>query len=670
MIKLRLSLIIAIVILSLIRISNAQTKDTMQVNMSEITVTSSVRATENTPVTFTDISLKSIESKSFGQEMPQFLSKSPSITFYSDAGSMNGYSYMRMRGIDNVRINFILNGVPLNEPEDQGAYFNNYVDFLSNIESIQIQRGVGTSTNGVASYGGSVNFQSKFFTTPKTETDFMIGSFGTKKFSFGTQTKLSNNFYFYGRFSDFTTLGYRNNSSNASLSGFASLMYVDNTNVFQYLTFYGSQQNQMAYLATSVTDLTINPKMNYLSPDEKDNFDYYFNQFQYSKSFSNEFTLNSSIYYIRQLGNYGVKMNDMYNFRLNFDFYGAMLNLNYKNNDLQFDWGIHVNTYTRHHSMGMIDVTTPDLYNNSGNKNEMSSFVKIGYLFDPILFYVDMQYRHIEFKYNTDASYNLLFTPIYWNFFNPKAGFSVKSGEITYYTSIGLMHREPTRNDMFNGDDNIDYNNYTELKDFSRVKPEQVIDAELGMKYEDKFVNIDFDIFNMDFENEIAQIGQLSYIVLPLKKNVPSSNRMGIEFDGTAKINKRISISENFTIMRGNINTYTRDYDNMIFHNVEPLLTPNVLSNTSVSYDMGIKLTVDGRYIGSSYLDNENTQKVPSAFVMDFRTEVNFNTFSVIFNWNNVLNKTYYSSGYVIDNVPYYFIQAPSNCYFTFKMEI
>lgn len=659
-----------VVFLMVISLISAQTKDTVTVHMSEILVSSSIRATENTPIAFTDIKLKEIQSKSFGQEMPQFLSKSSSMTFYSDAGSMNGYSYMRMRGIDNVRINFTLNGVPLNEPEDQGAYFNNYVDFLNNVESVQIQRGVGTSTNGVASYGGSVNFQSKSFTTDAVNLDFMLGSYNTAKFSLGFQQKLSDNYYTYGRVSTLSTKGYRNNSGNKSISGFFNNMYVSGNDVIQFLTFYGTQQNEMAYLATSVEDLELNPRTNYLSPDEKDDFDYFFNQLQYSHQYDTNLIMNTSLYYIAQSGNYGIKLDDLYNFRLNFDLYGGMINVNYKLDSLQVDFGVHANTYTRRHSMGLNTHDTESIYTNSGNKNEFSSFAKFSYLYKTMIVYLDLQYRGINFKYNPTTSYNLNFEPITWNFFNPKFGLTVKENDINYYVSIGIMHREPTRNDMFNGADDIDATNYSELRDFTRVKPEVVVDTEVGAKYicDDYYINI--NVFNMDFTNEIAQIGRLSYIGLPLKKNVDSSNRWGLEVDGETKITNKFILSGNFTLMDAKISRYDRDYDNKSFPNVTPLLTPSLLINTSLTYDFGFKVSVDSRYIGSSYLDNENTQTVPAAVIFDLRTEFNFKPYIIKINWNNIFNRTYYSSGYVVEGVPYYFIQAPSNLYITFGLEI
>jgi iron complex outermembrane receptor protein len=650
--------------------SFSQQLDTLTYNLSEVTVSSSIRATDKTPISFTDIKQSEIKAKSFGQEMPQFLSKSSSMTFYSDAGSMSGYSYMRMRGIDNVRINFTLNGVPLNEPEDQGAYFNNYVDFLNNVESVQIQRGVGTSTNGVASYGGSVNFQSKAFVKNSTDFEILMGSYNTSKFTAGLSQKFSDNIYFQGRVSNLTTDGYRNNSENKSSSAFGNIMYLSKENMIQFLTFYGKQQNQMAYLATSVTDLESNPRTNYLSPDERDDFDYYFNQLQYSRQVTDELVFNTSAYYIHQKGNYDVIFGDKYNFRLMFNLYGGLVNVNYKSTDYEIDLGVHANSYERNHSMGLNNNTTENFYLNSGHKNELSSFVKFSYVYKSVVLFTDLQYRHVTFNYTPEKSYNLNFNQIDWNFFNPKVGVTLNQNEVQYYASLGVMHREPTRNDMFNGADDIDATNYSEVNDFTRVKPEFVVDTELGVKFSNKDYYLNANVFNMNFTNEIAQIGQLSYIGLPLKKNVESSNRYGVELDGKLRVSKRLDVSGNFTWMKGNIDKYTRDYDNTTFTDVEPLLTPNVLSNVSITYDLGLKVSIDAKYIGKSYLDNENTQTVPTALVFDLRSDVKFGDYNFRVVWNNVFNKTYYSSGYVTDGVPYYFIQSPSNVYVSLKLEL
>lgn len=668
MIKLRLSNIIFIIaiILSIISICNSQTIDTMKVDLSDVTILGSIRAENTAPISITNISSDKIKETLFGQELPQFLFEFPSITYNSDAGSMNGYSYMRMRGIDNVRINYTLNGVPLNEPEDQGAYFNNYVDFLNNVESIQIQRGVGTSTNGVASYGGSINFQSKYIEENYMEYELLFGSYNTQKFSIYSTDK-HDNLSMSARLSLFKTSGYRDNSGNNSTSVFINSMYTLNKDVFQLLSFYGHQRNDMCYLATSIDDLTFNPKMNYLSSDEDDEFDYYFNQLQYTHQFDENLFSNTSIYYIHLNGNYDVKLDEMYNFRLKSNFLGGIFNINYKSTDFNVSFGVHVNTYTRYHMMGIGD-NVLNIYDNNGNKNELSSFIKTSYQYKDVLLYGDLQYRHIIFKYNPDDTYNLSFDNVTWNFLNPKVGLSLLQNNFNYYVSFGIMHREPTRNDLFGGADDIDINNYDELKDFNRVKPEIVYDTEFGVKYHDSDLNGNINLFNMQFNNEIAQIGQISYIGLPLKKNVESSYRRGIELEAEYKFIKHVSLYQNLTVMKSKINTYTRDYDNECFNDVVPLLSPSVISMSGIKFNSKyFNMSVYGKYISESYLDNENTGTVPSAFIVNVNLSVNssIGVFQLI--CNNVFDKTYYSSGYMNGGIPYYYIQSPFNMYLTVK---
>lgn len=322
----------------------------LKTELTELTVIGSIRADENTPVTLKNFDLPEIEKYSFGQDLPSLLNNTQSITTYSESGYF-GYTYFRLRGIDQSRINFTLSGIPLNEPEDQGVYFNNFVDFTNSIESMQIQRGVGTSTNGVASFGGSINFQSISLAEPKIELQYSLASYNTNRYSLEYCTGIQNNYSIYMRYSDVHSDGYKYNSANDSKSFYFSGGLFYSKDIFTFTSFYGHQQNQMAYLATSIYDIEIDPRTNYSSPDERDDFKYFFNSFQYIRQLNINTTMTASLFYIKLDGNYDYLYSpDMYNYRLNSDFYGTMLSVNYKYNNWRVDGGVGLTYYNRNHT--------------------------------------------------------------------------------------------------------------------------------------------------------------------------------------------------------------------------------------------------------------------------------------------------------------------------------
>lgn len=593
----------------------------LKTELTELTVIGSIRADENTPVTLKNFDLPEIEKYSFGQDLPSLLNNTQSITTYSESGYF-GYTYFRLRGIDQSRINFTLSGIPLNEPEDQGVYFNNFVDFTNSIESMQIQRGVGTSTNGVASFGGSINFQSISLAEPKIELQYSLASYNTNRYSLEYCTGIQNNYSIYMRYSDVHSDGYKYNSANDSKSFYFSGGLFYSKDIFTFTSFYGHQQNQMAYLATSIYDIEIDPRTNYSSPDERDDFKYFFNSFQYIRQLNINTTMTASLFYIKLDGNYDYLYSpDMYNYRLNSDFYGTMLSVNYKYNNWRVDGGVGLTYYNRNHT-SIIKPIEKNLYDNTGYKNEASAFTKISYDLDEATFYGDLQFRNVRFTYIDDIKIE----PVMWNFLNPKIGFLYRlNTDITFYSSIGMTQREPNRLDMLQGYDDIDEFNYVDVGDLSQVKPEKVIDIEGGLKFDYDRIKFDINGFSMQFENEIAAIGQLSQVYgLPLRKNVPRSSRNGIEIDVLWRVTDKFIIENNTTFMTANIDEYTTEYDDMVYTNVTPLITPNTISNTRFNYDLKyFNVSVIGKYVSQSYLDNENTVKLPQYYIWDFVLQVN-----------------------------------------------
>lgn len=629
------------------------------------------------PLTFSSLWKQDIEKGYTGQEMPAVLAKTPSMTWYSDGGGFTGYSYMRLRGMDQTRINVTLNGVPLNEPEDQGAYFSNYPDFLKSISHIQVYRGVGTTTNGTTSFAGSIALESPSMRdTAYTEISASAGSFRTHRLSAEFNSGLlKNSWSFYGRFSTAASDGFREHSGTDGQSFFFSGMHAGKKGDFSFTGFTGISKNEMAYLAEADTLLRKNYRANSLTTNEKDEFKQSMLMMQYAYRLRAGI-LTASLYYNYLQGGYDILFApDLYNFSVKSDFGGAIVNYAYNRNNFKLNTGLHANAYKRSHYSFIQPDESSLLYKNAGRKNEFAAFAKASYDLRKFSFFADLQYRHVDFTYLADPNAGVSIPPVNWNFINPKAGasYSLGRGNIVY-VSVGKTSREPTRNDLFAGYDNLDSLTYAEVGSFSRVKPESMIDFEAGIKFNYRKMKLAFNVYDMEFKNEIAAIGQLSYIGLPLRKNVASSYRRGIELSlNYSLLDQRLNLNTQANLSTNRIKEYTTDYDSITHRNVQPLLTPQAIINQSVEYTFApwISAGVSGRFVSQSFLDNTENDNftIPSSFILNASVSLNFKRkYSVELMANNLTGQKYYSSGYVQGGQPYYFAMATRNYFVTFKL--
>lgn len=629
-----------------------------------------IKAYNKIPVTKTDIDKDILQKNYYGNDIPTLLSRTPNITYYSDGGNYSGYMYYRIRGIDQTRINSTLDGIPLNEPEDQGAYFSNYPDFRSNINSIQIQRGIGISTNGTSSYAGSLGFESiNLLDSQYRSVDATISSFKSRLYGATYNSGLKDNFAFYGRFSKINSDGYRDHSGTDGSTFFFSAGYYKSKIQLKFISFFGKSENEQAYLATDENILKLNRKYNPLSPSEKDNFYQNFNSLQLIYSF-NKWKFSSSIYYNKLIGIYGVLIDSvMSNFGLTSNFYGWMANIKYQKNNFTAYYGTHINFYNRQH------ITTYDLgqiqYQNIGYKNEQSSFLKFLYQIEKLNIYSDVQLRNVSYLFEKQSPYLLNIPTKDWLFFNWRFGLNYElKSNLFLYSFIGQSHKEPTRTDLLANFDDIDSTNIKDIGNFNRVKPERVTDIEFGFNYADHQKSIKVNYFNMQFSNEIAAIGQLNYIGQPLRKNVDRSFREGVEVEGWYKPFSGTTFNFNGVYNKSIIAHYTTDYDGMKYVNRQPLLTPKFIINMGIEQMICSKVNigVTEKFISTSYLNNENTMKLPPYF--DINGFVNYKitrTTKLLIGVNNVFNRNNYNAGYVDGSQRAFYVAPMRNFYMSVK---
>ncbi|RFZ92485.1 TonB-dependent receptor [Mucilaginibacter conchicola] len=631
-------------------------------HLKEVVVT--YQADKLTPVTFQNLNGNVLKAKSTGQEPTFLLSETPSITVYSDAGSTQGYSYFRMRGIDQTRINISLDGMPLSEPEDQGAYFSNYPDIINSVSKIQIQRGIGTSKNGVAGYGGSVQlFSPNLNDSAYTQLGAGYGSFNSHRVFAAYNSGMKNNKAFYIRASQVYSDRYKYNSSNNSQSVFMSGSLAANKSIFKINAMVGHQQNQLAWLGVSEAQIAQDRRTN-VNENEHDNFTQALAQLQHLWSPNNISTLQTSVYYTFLNGNNDFNPNsfvglpstdEMYNYAFRSNLVGLFSNYTYSKGALNWTTGIHGNIYDRRH-IGS-ERTAGRLYQNTGYKDEFSAFTKADYTIGRLTLFADAQYRYATFSYTGDVPLNRLD----WNFFNPKAGLSYKAANnLTLYYSIGRTGREPTRNDMFGGSDNLlaDDNGNAAI---AVSKPEFVVDQELGLRHQSGNLNLNLNFYYMNFKNEIVLNGQLGPNGLALTNEVDRSYRTGAELSITYKVNEHISLINNSSYNYSRIKEQSQSFT--------PILTPPVIVNQEVVYT-GKKFLVGlaGRYQSRAFINFANSAQVNQYFLLNARAQYTIGRFELGVFLNNVTNAKYFNNGYVdADGTKKYFVQAPTNYYTSVK---
>jgi iron complex outermembrane receptor protein len=634
--------------------------------LEAVTVTA-LRGDEAAPLSQSRRSQSEIEAVYSGQEMPLLLAMFPSITASSDAGSDAGYAYFRLRGLDQTRVNVTLDGVPLNEPEDQGVYFSNFPDLANSIHSVQVQRGVGTSAYGTASYAGAINFESVALAAAPGGAAAQItsGSYGTRRGAIEYHGGLRpSGLAAYGRVSWQTTDGYRRHSGNESGSLFLSGGYFGARHVVKTTAFTGRARNEMAYVASAADALRTDRRHNPLAADERDRFAQHFVSVSHSTALGAFTSLATTAYHVRLRGDYDVRIPpDLLNFNLASAWTGMSTTARAQRGALTVNLGAHASTYRREHWLALRPDRDVRLYTNAGRKEEASAFAKGTLAAGRVTIVADVQLRAAHFDYEADAESGISPGDIGWTFVNPKIGATVRATpRVSMYASLGRTGREPTRNDVFAGFDNLDTTNIAFVGSFDRVRPEFVTDLETGISLDAGIADIQLNGFWMEFRDEIAPIGQLSYIGLPLRKNVARSTRRGVELDARLRGIRRLDGTISAAATYSRIDEYTDDATGITHRDVDPLLTPRFTAAHDLRWTVAgpIILSVGGRYGSRAFLDNSGDRRfvLPASYVADLGVRVGGERRSIQLIVRNAANSRGFSGGQTDGTTSYYFPHA------------
>lgn len=657
------------------RDSAQRSRDTL-----EAVVVRAVRPTLSAPAASSIVTREDITKMFVGQDVPNFLNTMPSMTSYSDAGGYSGYSYLRLRGVSQTHLNITLDGVPLNDPEDQVLYFSNVPDFLNSIQSVQVSRGVGSSTFGTASYAGSMNFQSvPLATTPRGgDVQLTGGSFGTMSASAQYATGvLDNGLAAYARISKLHTDGYREHSGNDSQSAFLSGGWFGARDALKFSGFDGVSGTREAYLAASEADLAMNRRVNPLSDAEGDRFHQEMASLQYTHAFVSGATFTATAYRNSAAGAFDVVYDptETDNFYLAHVWYGVLSALSIREGDLSLDFGLHLSNYHRMHA----DAIRPNLnnreYTNIGFKYEQSAFVKAALDRGAFRFSVDLQLRNAQFRYQPDPNAGISGQSVSWSFLNPKAGITWhrSSSPLTLYASFGRTNREPARNDLFDGADDLNSSNAASILPLTLVKPEVLNDYEAGVMWARGAFSLNANVFAMEFTNEIAAIGALSLTGSPLTKNVAASYRRGVELEGKWRLSDRVTSATNLTVMKSRILDYFDAPSGNTYHDVEPLLTPPMIANEQIEVRLTSQLSLiaTGRYVDRSHLANDGNDalETPAWWMFNGTLAWRAGKAEIRAQVNNMLNTNAYAGGYSDGTERFFFPIATRNVLLTTRYE-
>ncbi len=602
---------------------------------SEDVTVSAVRAPVEAPVSKSDIARSEIEARNYGQEMPFLLSQVPSVTQYADSGAPSGYSYIYLRGIPQTRMNVTIDGMPINEPEDSAFYFSNFGDLADAVDSIQVQRGVGTSSVGAASFVGSINFASAALTDRAGAVVRMsTGTFGTRRLNaVANSGHLGHGFKVYGQAAVQDSDGFRHNSGVSQKSLYAGVQREAGSSYLKVFGFFGRAQSNLAYLAADEAALSVDLRTNPLTPEERDQFGQQFVTAQYHRTLSPNAEISAQGFYNGADGWYRIRgasaePSGLFQYGLAWHNAGASVGVHAATAHADIAWGAFFSDFGSLHTRDIVSGAAD--YSNRGFKNEFNTFAKLAWSSGRWRWSADLQLRWARFRYEGTVPLG----SVDWTFFNPKAGARYDAGRgLSLFASVGRGNREPARSDMLQGEDNA-----TVQHDLSAVLPEQVLDTEFGASYARSGFRVDVNGYLMAFRHEIAQTGELSEIGLPLRQNVDRSYRRGVEVDLTWRPIAPVRIRHTSTFSLNRIETWTQFYDiydaagswtgstSLDHPNVPPYVTPAILAMVAADYTptRGATFGAAWRYVGKSHLDNTGSPEfvAPSFACLDLAASI------------------------------------------------
>lgn len=687
------------------------TTDTVLLQPLEI---KALRAAEKAPFAKTELKKSEIENSNTGRDLPFILNQTPAVQVNSDAGNGIGYTGIRIRGTDATRINITINGIPYNDAESQGTFLVNLPDLASSSNSIQIQRGVGSSTNGTGSFGGTININTNEIDSVKyIIVNNATGSFNSWKNTIMLNSGLVNkHFIFSGRASNISSDGYVDRSKSNLQSFYTSAAYIDNKQSLRLNVFSGKEKTHAAWFginqATLDTNRTYNPaggeKPGSPYDNETDNYTQTHYQLFYNRKINNQFQFNVTGFLVTGKGYFEQYKADQalsnYNLPdlitgtdtttssdlirqlwLDNKFYGAVFSTQYTQSKTNLIIGGTLNGYEGKHFGKIISTTVADVapkdfmwYNVPAFKKELAVYSKWNQTLNSHWqSFVDLQVRNVNyniygFQYNPDLSTRNNFV-----FFNPKFGFTYSDTKNKFYISYARAAKEPNRDDF-------------ETAASNAPKSEKLNDFEMGWERKNTKQYWGINLYYMLYKDQLVLTGKVNDVYAYTRTNIPDSYRAGFELDGMKKIKKWLSVSGNLNLSINKIKNFTEyidDYDNgnQVINNytsTDISYSPAIIGACSIISNpfKNTTFTLNSKYVGDQYLDNTSNKdrKLNAYFVQDLKADYNIKMkknkqVNLFFQINNIFSAKYTPNGYTYSYIyggastteNYYFPMATIN---------
>jgi len=637
---------------------NVQLK-TMEVITNDVII-SATRAGDRAPLAYTNVSGEILEKRNSGQDIPYLLGLTPSFIETSEAGNGIGYTSLRIRGTDASRINVTLDGIPLNDPESQQVFWVDLPDLASSVDNIQVQRGVGTSSNGAGAFGASINIQTREIENePFAEINSSAGSFGTFKNNITAGTGLlKERFAFQMRYSDLRSNGFIELTGSNHNSAYMSVLYRTGKSLLRANIILGKEQTGIGWWGVPEemlsTDRRYNPAGEYTDENgltryydnETDNYTQNHFQLIFSRKLDTTLSLHSAFHYTmgkgyyeefredEPFGKYGlvpvttgsetiwetdlIRRKWMAN-----HFYGIVYSLNYRKERVDASIGGGLNLYSGDHYGKIIWMRYPgsterdyQWYFNNGEKGEISIYGKMNWsVTEKLSAYGDLQYRYIKYNLEgADDDLKNIGQEHMFSFFNPKAGvfLSIASNQEAYL-SFSVANREPTRTDFKEASgDNM-----------ATPKSERLLDTELGYRLRFAKSSFALNLYGMIYRDQLVPTGELSNVGYPIMTNVEKSYRAGAEiiagfipadflgwdFTLTLSRNKIIDFTEHY--IDYNTDDWSSEYKSRKVGTSDIAYSPSLTGSSDISIRIipRIRLHFISKYVGSQYFDNTMDSK-------------------------------------------------------------
>ena len=644
-------------------------------NVLDEVLVSAVRATADIPVTYSNLGKKELAKRNLGQDIPMLLNYLPSVISSSDAGAGVGYTYLNVRGSNSERINVTINGIPFNDAESHGSFWVNLGDFASSVENLQLQRGVGTSTNGSGAFGASLNILTDAVSEEAGgEIANSFGSFGTRKHTVKFTTgKINEHLEVSGRFSNIHSDGYVDRAFTDLKSYFIQASYSDKNTLIKAISFGGAERTYQAWYGLDAQQIEEDRRQNpYTYENEVDDYKQNHYQLHWNERLNNHWSTNLGLNYTKGAGFFEQYKTeeDAADFNnliedgsdvivrrwLDNNFYVLNFNANYKTEKLNIISGVSYSNYTGDHFGEVIwgsnlsnGTSIQDRYYFSdAKKTDVSIFSKTTYkINEKVSAYLDLQGRFVSYQTKgLTSDRNPIDVATNFNFFNPKAGFMYKiADENSLYLSYARANREANRNDFENG----------------ISSPEVLDDIEFGWRYKNDRIHLNTNIYYMNYKNQLVLTGAIDDVGAPIRTTSGKSYRLGLEIDANLIVSNQFSIKSNAAFSTNKNEDFTAPINGNLINlgNTSLSFSPNIIVGNILIYQPtdNFQISFLSKFVGDQYMSNLNSNVTDLDvlksyftsdlnFVYEIETKNIFDAIVISGLINNIFNTEYVDRGY------------------------